>query len=220
MPMYVGGHPARLYLGGSPLESLYLGGVEIYRDAWSAWTRVTGTGGATVTVPIPPWAAYMDVMSLGGGGGGATGDGGLNRAGNGGSPGQWATATVEVSRTNNTEGYVVLGRGGAGGDGSNGATGGATYWDFTGGVGRVAPASGGAGGSGTGGSPGGAVGAAPLVLGQSTGITGGSSAGTDTDGRDPGGGGGPGRGGIFGNYRPGRPGGSGAAWYRFRSWRP
>jgi len=115
---------------------------------------------------------------------------------------------------------VTIGAGGAGGkanDNGPGSAGGDTSitvsdrdWKVT--------AAGGAGGSGTGGRSEETSGSYTLTgYGPDLVATGGGAAGTDIDGKLPGGGGGPGSGGIFNGAKAGRPGGSGGVWIRFRS---
>lgn len=214
MPIYRGMSPARLYVGDSMPRALYRGNVEVWRRD-SVWQRVTSS------VSVPPWAAYVDVIALGGGGGGANG---RVIAGTGGGAGQWGGGTYPTPPGSTLS--VAIGAGGAGGvaaafGNTPGAPGGATAVTIAGPNGSsVVRGNGGAGGEGSPGRLGQSPGPSPYFdsprEANGTPIAGGGEAGTDQPGKPPGGGGGAGR----GTWSPinGQRGADGAAWVRFRSY--
>ena len=176
---------------------------------------------------IPEWARFVDYYIIGGGGGGASG-GRLAGNGNGGDPGDVLYESRELVDYREGRGYpvadtvqVVLAAGGAGGTGNSNSSGASSEQSFFRYV--MSPdgnhlgwiIEGGSGGSGTGGAAGGGI-PARHVFSQGFPAT--LSAGTNVNGRTPGGGGGGGDTGglIGGGGRPGRKGGDGMAWFRFR----
>lgn len=197
-------------------RAVYRGEVEIWRrDA--VFQRVSGG-----TFTAPSWAAYVDVITLGGGGGGANG---RVIAGTGGDAGQWGADTYPTPP--GTQLSVSIGAGGNGGvagisGNTPGGSGTATNVTVTN-NGMVTGLVSGAGGAGGQGSPG-RLGQSPGVCPyfgsptDSTGATiaGGGTASADQAGKPPGGGGGAGRGAFF--PVNGQPGAAGAAWLRFRSY--
>lgn len=197
-------------------RAVYRGDVEIWRrDA--VFQRVPAG-----PVAVPPWAAYVDVIALGGGGGGANG---RVIAGTGGDAGGWGADTYPTPP--GVKLTVSIGAGGNGGvAGAFGNTPGdpGTPTNVTvtksGAVIGTVSGPGGAGGEGSPGRLGQSPGVCPFFdhPADSTGATiaGGGTASADQPGRPPGGGGGAGR----GAFLPvnGQPGAAGAAWVRFRSY--
>lgn len=181
----------------------------------------------TYYVDIPEWATHIDYYLIGAGGGGASG-GRLAGNGNGGNSGNVAERSRELVDYEEERGYpiaddveVVVGAGGAGGTGNSNSSGSPSEPCF---LRYVMPPEGNhlgfivaeaSGGSGTGGAAGGGI-PARHVFSQSFPAT--PSAGTNMDGRTPGGGGGGGTTGglVGGGGNPGRRGGDGMAWFRFR----
>lgn len=166
------------------------------------------TTSGTRSGEVPEWARYVDMILVGGGGGGASG-GRLAGNGNGGQSGRVVADMMQVTPGEEWSAYA-----GPGGEG------GATNSNASGSRGMNATlfskiATGGSGGSGTGGSAGGGT-TIPNVFSAS--LSGALTAGTNVDGRTPGGGGGGGDTGglIGGGGRPGRKGGDGMTWFRFR----
>ena len=180
-------------------------------------------------VPIPEWATHADIYMVGGGGGGASG-GNLSGLGNGG--GGATVRLVTGASLDLPSGHdpinifmpmavLRVGDGGAGGTSNNNSPGSpgtnsglfkskdanGNYFGWF--------MAGGAGGSGTGGAPGTGVPAYSFCSETFPAV---GTAATDVDGRTPGGGGGGGSTGglIGGGGRPGRKGGSGRIWVRFR----
>lgn len=99
-------------------------------------------------VEIPWWAASIDLVLLGSGGGGAGGDGSIRRSGRAGSPGQWRGFTIARTPGEPATLDYTINAGGAGGaKEKSGGAGGATIATFEG-VTYTAP--GGDGGSGYG----------------------------------------------------------------------
>lgn len=215
MPIYRGLTPARLYVGDSMPRALYRGTVEVWRRD-SVWQRVTSS------VSVPPWAAYVDVIALGGGGGG--GANGRVVAGTGGGAGRWGGGTYPTPPGSTLS--VAIGAGGAGGEASGlsnsgGAPGGATAVTIAGPNGsNVVRGEGGAGGEGSPGRAGQSPGPSPYFdsprESNGTLIAGGGEVGADQPGSPPGGGGGGGRGAFL--AVSGQRGAAGAAWVRFRSY--
>lgn len=208
MSIWRAGSAARVYLGSVLASAVYKGTTEVWRRDPQTLT-LTATG----PVVVPSWAAYADRIALGGGGGGGGGEGTVSRTGNGGGPGQFAADTISVKPGDTLT--VTVGPGGApGAKEKSGSPGRATT--ITGAGGPTLTGAGGTAGSGYGGAVGGSPGTYTHPNGPQ--LVGGSTAGTNTDGQTPGGGGGPGSGGIFGSANPGRPGAGGAALIRFRSY--
>lgn len=167
----------------------------------------------------PWWARYLDYVLLGAGGGGAGGNQVL-ADGKSGTPGTWIFGTIDLGATWLAGNIVLaLGSGGTAGTRNNngpGGTGGATT--LTSPFGNRS-AAGGPGGSGT--NPVGGTTYRGLGPGDLTAhgllFTGGPTVEKNTDGGTPGGGGGGGAGTGFPlNAQPGRIGGPGYAWIRFR----
>lgn len=165
-------------------------------------------GNHTLTVTAPEWARYVDMILVGSGGGGASG-GYLAGEGNGGYSGQVLADSASIEPGESIQARARVG--GAGGASSRNEAGSAgeatTLLGFT--------ADGGSGGSGTGGRSGQGS-TIPAVF--STSLSGASAARTGFIGQRPGGGGGGGDTGglIGGGGNPGRRGGAGMAWFRFR----
>ncbi|MCI1256591.1 MAG: hypothetical protein LKG15_07885 [Corynebacterium provencense] len=200
-------------VGSTPIEQVFTGGTEVWRRLHN-WAQTN----QTQTITTPTWAAYVDIVCLGGGGGGGGGSGASPTAGTGGEAGQWKTATWYARPTENL--IVTIGQGGAGGaKEKTGTAGGAT---------TVIPstrdlkceAPGGAGGAGAVGLSGtGNPGATPgTQTFWDTPFAGGAESAVNKPGNAPGGGGGPGSGGAFSLGVPGKNGAAGRVWYRFRSY--
>lgn len=211
MPVYAG-------TGSGAAEVSHIPGV-------SAIYAGTGTGTAEVWVDyresahvfdlsgirwldIPSWARWAQVVVLGGGGGGSGGDSALNRRGNGGKAGTWHSGTLGLSGA--TQVKITVGSGGSAGPkdktGTNGGASSATVSGYT------VTAPGGAAGAHASQS-GDSLGQSPgnyTAFGQT--FVGGGQAGLQAAGSPPGGGGGQGRGGIFGNGTAGGPGAPGRVW--------
>lgn len=185
------------------------------------------TSVGTYYVDLPEWATHIDYYMIGGGGGGASG-GRLAGLGNGGSAGYTFEDSLDLEWYSGDRGhpisdsvFVEVGVGGSGGVGNSNASG------SLGGRSRLHPlvsASGtshgrmtgeASGGSGTGGAAGEGI-PAHYTFSQSFPAT--LSAGNKVNGRTPGGGGGGGDTGglIGGGGNPGRRGGDGMVWFRFR----
>ncbi|UXE04405.1 minor tail protein [Mycobacterium phage Funsized] len=173
---------------------------------------------------IPTWAKYVDVIMVGAGGSGHGGDGGLNRSGEGGGAGQWATETLQRGvdfPANATQIAIWVGAGGnAVGKETNGVAGQDTFREaITGGKVRVT-ATGGLRGdqydtesgarSSTGQSPGSITYLGVPYAGGGTASGGNSSNGAT--GSAPGGGGGGGGGGVYTVAWGGGAGARGGAW--------
>lgn len=167
------------------------------------------------SVPIPFWATSIEVIALGGGGGGKAGaTGGFY--GEGGSPGRWVTA-VWVRGVDFTNDDTVIdfvrGAGGAGGFFlNNGANGGSSTFTVHG-TEKTCTAPGGAGGDTWrfGGKTLG-IGAGNYTFNGETYIGGGDQNVYSSGGCSPGGGG---AGGNWLTLTPGGAGGVGAGWLRF-----
>lgn len=208
-----------IQVGDQEINSISVGDVEVWRRAME-WEQ----DGQSKTITTPTWANYIDVIALGGGGGGVCGNSSNTNAGRGGDPGKFAAAcwTTVPGRS-----FVIsIGEGGAGGVGGNidGKPGGSTVVKHPD-LGYLITAEGGARVSGqndrkTGYSPGSYTyktpAAGPYI--DSTVQSGGGDVGMNQAGSWPGGGGGGGGGGIFGRYSDGQPGAAGAVWYRFRAY--
>lgn len=206
-------------VGTTPVQSVHVGAVEVWRRAY-AWEQVV----MSKTITTPTWARYVDIVALGGGGGGTSGNGAISGGGNGGVAGSFATRCWPVTPGQSIT--FAIGQGGEGGsdggDNAIGSNGGATTVStlrYT----LTLFAAGGHAGKGGGGDPGASPGSIAYTptLGSVTDTTtqsGGGTASVKTDGQWPGGGGGPGSGGFFGNRTAGRPGAAGCAWYRFRAY--
>lgn len=215
MPIYRGLSPARVYVGETMPRALYRGTTEVWRRD-SEWVRVSGS-----RLDAPPWAAYVDVIVLGGGGGGANG---RVIAGTGGDAGRWGGGTYPTPPGAYLS--VTIGAGGAGGvagalGNTPGSPGGATTVTVAhSGGSSVVTGTGGPGGEGSPGRVGQSPGPSPYfdspVDNTGTPIAGGGTAAADQPGNPPGGGGGAGR----GAFLPvnGQRGADGAAWVRFRSY--
>lgn len=175
---------------------------------------------------IPTWAKYLDVVTLGGAGGGKGGNGGDTRPGYGGGAGLWATETLVRGvdfPANATQIVLDVGTGGNGGgkerNGQNGTASGRRA--IAGGKAALVAAAGAGAtqyGSGTdpnstGRAPGNiSFAGKPYVGGQ-----GGAGGRPGGNGGDPGAGGGGGYGGIYGVGYGGGDGGRGAGWVTARS---
>ncbi|QFG10103.1 minor tail protein [Mycobacterium phage Lemuria] len=175
---------------------------------------------------IPTWAKYLDVVTLGGAGGGKGGNGGDTRPGYGGGAGLWATETLVRGvdfPANATQIVLDVGTGGAGGgkeqNGQNGTASGRRA--ISGGKAALVAAAGAGAtqyGSGTdpnstGRAPGNiSFAGKPYVGGQ-----GGAGGRPGGNGGDPGAGGGGGYGGIYTVGYAGGDGGRGAGWVTARS---
>lgn len=209
MSLYRAGTPARVYLGGQLARAVYRGTVEVWRRDPLQLDNATGE------LVVPSWAALFDYVLLGGGGGGQGGNGANSRTGTGGAAGQWLTGTVAVVPGQRLR--LAIGAAGLGGAKSApdriGTAGGATTLTLP--DGRVLTAPGGAAGTGFSDTPGASPGTRDY---QGIIAVGGVQAGANQDGHPPGGGGGPGTGGIFGGGNAGRNAGPGRAWGRWRSY--
>lgn len=167
------------------------------------------------TWSAPWWARYCDVILVGGGASGQTGNGAFGGAGKGGNPGVWATTTVDLGQFHGAWSITLaIGTGGPQAANSDLAApnpGTASTASWTGG-GSLS----GAGGSGTvaSGQNGGAPGNQTYQGVTYTGGAGGT--GNAGSGTAPGGAGAGGNGGIFGSRTRGGPGGNGGAWLVFR----
>lgn len=200
--------------GSTPIEQVFAGTTEVWRRLhnWSQTNQST-------TIAVPTWATYVDIVALGGGGSGSGGSGATPTNGDGGEAGAFSSQSLPVTPGQSVE--ITVGQGGAQvskeTDGKHGG-------DTTVIIGATAiTAHGGAGGTGYNGGSGGSPGSTVFTttagsVKDTTTFTGGGTAGTNTDGKEPGGGGGPGSGGIFGAGKPGRAGAPGTVWYRFRSY--
>lgn len=200
----------------------------VTRSSDIAWIEVaidTGTGSnhhdpVTVyftesgSVPIPSWAAFLEVVVLGGGGGGHSG-GTAGFYGEGGGAGKWAAVIWErgTDFTDATTSVAfTIGAGGAGGsflgNGSNGGASTATV------DGNSLSADGGAGGDAFrfGGHTVG-VGPGTYTLNEQVYVGGGDQNVYQSGGAAPGGGGG---GGNWITVSSGGAGAAGAGWVRFR----
>ncbi len=170
----------------------------------------------STTVPIPSWASYIEVIPLGGGGGGRQG-GTLGFYGDGGKAGRWNPTTWEYgvhfddSVTNVTFECGVGGRAGGTGGSDVGGAGGTSTFSIPG---HSISAEGGEGGTdlrfGTkvpGASPG------TFRYNDEPYVGGGTQGTTGSEGAAPGGGGG---GGNAISLQNGGRGANGAGWIRFR----
>lgn len=178
-------------------------------------TRVGNWATATnaFTLTVPDWADTIEAVTIGAGGGGGGGNTANYATGTGGNAGSWASSSRPVTPGQKIS--ISVGAGGSGaskGSGDSGGNGGQTVLSPDGSQWQIS-ASGGSGGRSGGGDA--AGGAAGTHTAFGTTFTGGGSAGANVDGQAPGGGGGPGTGGIFGRGNPGRGGGRGQVWYRF-----
>lgn len=201
------------------LPSVMVGGVEVWRKDM-AWEQT----GSSKTIVSPSWANYIDVVALGGGGGGVRGNGGNAKAGRGGDPGKYAAVCWATIPGRNF--VISIGAGGAGGVGGDidGKAGGSTTVKHVD-LGYTLTAEGGPLVTGqndwkTGYSPGNYTYKTPEegpYLDQTT-QYGGGEVGMNQPGSWPGGGGGGGGGGVFNIASDGQPGAYGCVWYRFRSY--
>lgn len=201
-------------VGSTAIEQVFAGNIEVWRRLhnWSQTNQST-------TIVVPTWATYVDIVALGGGGSGSGGSGTAPLKGDGGEAGTFASQSHPVAPGQSMT--ITIGQGGAQvGKETDGRRGGDTTVtiDTT-----TLTAHGGAGGSGYAGGGGASPGSTVFTptagsVKDTTTFTGGGSAGTDDAGQFPGGGGGPGSGGIFGAGKPGRAGANGTVWYRFRSY--
>lgn len=183
-------------------------------EAWPSYreeiVRYTSVG--TFTAAVPSWCKEIDFILLGGGGGGYRGNSGLGGSGQGGSPGQYHSGSVNFPHSSIK---VQVARGGYGTTGSN--------FDNTDGEGtRIWGPNDEYVGWGQGGAKGGGYGTAETSGPGNRGhagltINGGAGAAINQPGGNPGAGGGGGSGGFFGAFNVGRPGGRGEAIIRFRS---
>lgn len=215
MPLTIGSKDVTdIQVGTTPVQSVHAGAVEVWRRAY-AWEQA----GLSKTITAPTWARYVDIVALGGGGSGSGGSGAVPDMGDGGDAGAFTSQSLPVTPGQSVT--ITVGQGGAQvGKETNGKRGGDTT--VTTGATTIT-AAGGAGGSGYKGGDGGSPGSTTFTptigsVTESATLTGGGTAGTDTDGQWPGGGGGPGSGGIFGAGKAGRAGASGIVWYRFRAY--
>jgi hypothetical protein len=171
----------------------------------------------TYNYAIPVWCKYLDVVLLGGGASGQTGNGAVNQPGSGGHSGKWQgyklTRGVEIPWTATTV-VITVGAGGARPADSDyaGPTPGAnTTFSVASSISGLA-----AGGNGTndGSTRRDGLGAPAFTYGGIVYPGGANSTSSAQTGTTPGGGGAGGNGGIFGNRTRGGAGGPGAAWVR------
>lgn len=208
---------ADIRYGDRLIEQVFAGPVEVWRRL-HRWEQA----GVSKTLTVPAWARYVDLVALGGGGGGTSGSGIAGGKGNGGVAGAFATRCWPV--TPGQDITVTIGEPGQGGrdsaDLAVGTAGGPTVITTPGNTFSAAGGRAGTGGGGGVGTSPGSVDYTPTrgTVRDTTTQSGGGAAGDNTDGQWPGGGGGPGTGGILGNRQRGRPGASGICWYRFRAY--
>lgn len=183
----------------------------------SSTTTVFSTAGSG-TWPIPPWCRYIDIVCIGGGASGQTGNGAIAQAGKGGLAGVWGGTTIErgvdIPWSQSSLSYTV-GSGGAQPANSDHAASNpgspTTVFDLGPNIGQV----GGAGGVGTGSGQNGQSAATVTYQGITyTGGTGGT--GNGGAGGAPGAGGAGGNGGIFGSRTRGGAGGVGRLYFQAR----
>jgi len=181
-----------------------------------ATQNFSSTGNGTYNIPY--WCRYIDVVFIGGGASGQTGNGAISTAGKGGNPGQWQAVRLErgvdIPWTATTL-TLNVGSGGARPANSDnaGPTAGAntvlTYQNLAGQTITLTAA----GGSGTQSSQNGGV--PGNFTFQGVPYTGGNGGtGNAGAGAQPGAGGAGGNGGIFGSRTQGGLGGNGQAWCR------
>lgn len=189
--------------------------VAAFQAMSAARVDITATGAFTYNIPAA--CKYIDVIVLGGGGGGREGDGGFGATGNGGLAGTYASATyqrgVDLPWTQSTITGSVGAAGPAGAKNAGNVTASSRGGTTTAGA---LSAVGGDGGSGTNGN----AGASPgnRTQGSMT-MTGGATAPSGsgrTVGKPPGGGGGGGAGGIFNGQTAGMAGSRGQASFTAR----
>ncbi|AWY03640.1 minor tail protein [Mycobacterium phage Clifton] len=173
------------------------------------------TSPGAFTYTFPRWCDYIDVVALGGGASGQTGDGALNRQGKGGRAGQWAMATVQ--RGNHIAWSVTqltgtVGPGGAQAPNSDfgGPNNGTASTATVPGYGTLTAN----GGNGTVDSGRNGEGAGSQTLNGTTYTGGAAATGNGSAGNPPGGGGAGGDGGIFGSRTRGGAGAVGGVWFR------
>lgn len=182
----------------------------------SAKPQLTTYGSAgNFTYTIPQWATHVDVIVVGGGGGGLEGNGGNGQTGNGGSAGSWHFRTFERGvdlAWSMTSFSATVGAGGTAG-GKGGPAPGAGGQSYVSNASITVIGNGGVGGTGTngnaGGSPGNIVVAGNVYTGGATAPSGASR----TVGNTPGGGGGGGAGGFFSGQTAGMAGAPGAVYF-------
>lgn len=177
--------------------------------------QITQFTSGSSSIPIPSWANFVEVIALGGGGGGRLG-GSWGISGEGGDAGVWQAATwVRGTDFTGTPSInISVGAGGAGGilSSQNGGHGSPTVVSIPG---RTVTASGGEGGDALnaggidkdGGSPG------NYTYGGVSYVGGGVQGTFGAPGAPAGGGG---AGGNWVSVQPGGPGANGAVWIRFR----
>ncbi|ADX42610.1 hypothetical protein [Gordonia phage GTE2] len=210
--IYVGDTPlGEIYLGDSMPWGIYVGDVLHWKRDWEVGWFV-----AADSLGVPLWVRYVDVVLIGGGASGQTGNGSNTAAGSGGNAGSWVTKRYErgVDFNGTPTLSFSIGAGGAQAANSDHAApnpGGATTMSGIG-SGLSAP-----GGSGT---TSGQNGASPgnitfEGLNYVGGVGGTGNAGSPTA---PGAAGAGGNGGIFGSRTRGAAGARGQAWYRLRSY--
>lgn len=173
-----------------------------------------GTAG-TYSYTVPQWATHIDVIVVGGGGGGVQGNGGNAQNGNGGSSGSWNFRTLERGLDipwSTTVLSAITGDGGIAGAKNNTPAPGAGGQSYVSDGNITILGNGGAAGTGTngnvGGSPGDVTVAGNLYVGGATAPSGASR----TAGNAPGGGGGGGAGGVFNGQTGGMAGAAGAVY--------
>ena len=217
MPLRVGTStgstvPKDIRVGATLVKSVHVGtatgGVELWRrteDTLAAFTVVT----ADTTLSFPAWAQYVDIVAIGAGGSGHGGNV-VNADGQGGSPGTWASKSMEGVAG---QSVTVTVDKPAGSDQAGGATTVSTPYVGTAGT-NTLTAAGGAAGPGYGNANGTGAGTS-TAFGVT--FTGGGGGGMNNPGAAPGGGGGGGDG-WWGGYVAGASGGRGQVWYRFRAY--
>lgn len=217
MPLRVGTSsgstvPTDIRVGSVPVLSVIAatsgGPVELWRRTESTVAAFIAVTSST-SLTVPAWATVVDVVAIGGGGGGHGGYAVSATDGKGGGAGGWEHRSQEVTPGGKVT--ITVGSGGAaekaGGETTvtlpPGELPGSTTFAATGGGASAS-------GTSTGGTP-------PGYTAFGVTFSGGAGGARDTAGSAPGGGGGGGQGFTF-NYNPGKPGGRGQAWIRFRSY--
>lgn len=199
--------PKDILVWATPVQSVHVGtttgAVEIWRrsvDGLDGFTAIT----TTTQITVPTWATTVDVVAIGAGGSGSGGKL-INTWGLGGRPGTWTSGTLPVSTSEKIT--ITIGVGGP----SN-STGTPTTVSVSAGTitGPPGPETGVQYGSGDG------IGAPSYTAFGAT-FPGSNTVGGMNDGAAPGGGGGGGSAGLV-DWKPGKPGGRGQAWIRFRSY--
>lgn len=82
---------AGVYLGTTRLSRVYVGDAMVWQD----YREESGTYTADTSYIVPDWANFVDLIGVGGGSSGCTGNGGNTQFGNGGMAGVWNAVTLQ-----------------------------------------------------------------------------------------------------------------------------